>query len=90
MPDLLYLLSNFVRRRKIYVPTYKRKYSHSSVGLLTWTFFVFFVLNVFAEVFWTILITALAFIGYWLHLATDRVELFVDRVAEFFEKAVRE
>lgn len=89
-PDFLYILANFIKRKKDYIPTHKRKYSHSSFGLILWTLGVASVLLIFAiEIFWVILISSLAFIGYWLHLATDKVELFVDKVAEFLEEAVK-
>jgi len=90
-PDFLYLLGNFIKRQKTYVPTQKRKYSHSTLGLISWSITVTFILSFFInEIFWVIIIFSLAFIGYWLHLATDRVEVFVDKIAEFFEKAMKE
>ncbi len=90
-PDVLYLASNILKGKKTYIPTHKRKYSHSTFGLVMWTLSAGIVFYLFVEnTFWLILISSFAFIGYWLHLAIDKVELFVDRVAEFFEKAVRE
>ena len=90
-PDFLYLMSNFIKRRKTYIPTHKRKYSHSTLGLVSWSIAIGFILSLFlTNVFWIIIISSFAFIGYWLHLAVDKVELFVDKIVEFFEKAVKE
>ena len=46
-PDFLYLMSNFIKRKKIYIPTQKRKYSHSALGLVSWSVAVTFILSFF-------------------------------------------
>lgn len=91
MPDFLFLFSNAIRREKVYLPSHKRKFSHSSIGLIAWTciasVFSFFLMQ---DIFWWIVATSLAFTGYWIHLATDKVELFVDKIAEFVEESFKE
>lgn len=88
-PDLLYLFFKLVRRDRSYIPSHKRKYTHGYAGLFFWTFFTCLVSLTFAEIFWVMVFTSLAFTGYWLHLTTDKVELFVDRIAEFVERALK-
>ncbi len=91
MPDFFFLFSNLICRKKVYLPSHKRKFSHSSIGLIAWTciasVFSFFLMQ---DIFWWIVATSLAFTGYWIHLATDKVELFIDKVAEFVEKSFKE
>ncbi len=89
-PDALYLLGNFVKREKKYIPTHRRKYSHGLPGLFLWTCAIGAAGFFLTEIFWAIIFAALAFTGYWLHLATDKVELFVDKIAEFVEKTFKE
>jgi hypothetical protein len=90
MPDFLYLFSKALMNDRTYIPSHKRKYSHGIVGLFSWTLLIFLLSYLYADVFWCIILTALAFVGYWTHLMTDKVELFIDKLAEFFEKALRE
>ncbi len=89
-PDFLYLLGKILRNDKSYVPTHKRKFTHRYPGLISWAVFISVISLLLTDIFWCIINTMLAFIGYWLHLSTDKVESFVDRIAEFIETSMRE
>ncbi len=90
LPDFLYLFGNVIKREKRYIPTHKRKYSHGYLGIFSWSVFVFLLSYKLTDIFWSIIFASIAFIGYWLHLVTDKIELFIDRIAEFVEKAFKE
>jgi small-conductance mechanosensitive channel len=90
MPDIFYIVWKILRNDKSYIPSIKRIYSHRSIGLITYTFSIFMLFNLFFDIKFSLAAAFFAFVGYWSHLATDRVELFVDYLKDFFEKIIKE
>jgi len=90
IPDIAYLLWKFITGDKSYIPSQKRKYSHRTVGLVAYSVIVMALFSFITSLNRSIIITAFAFLGYWVHIATDKVELIIDRLKLFLQKSIRE
>lgn len=90
VPDIAYIIWKFVTWDKSYIPSEKRKFSHRTVGLAAYSTIIFLLFSGMTSLNRTIIITAFAFLGYWAHLATDKVELILDRLKWFLQKSIRE
>ncbi|NOZ81720.1 MAG: hypothetical protein GXO63_01055 [Candidatus Micrarchaeota archaeon] len=88
-PDIFYLVWKIIRNDKSYIPSEKRIYSHRFHGMLVYALFIFFLFLPLGTVK-ACVVSFFAFLGYWVHLTTDRIELLIDRGRKFFERVFRE
>ncbi len=90
VPDIAYLLWKFLSGDKSYIPSEKRKYSHRTFGLALYSIIIFAIFSGMTSFNRSIIITAFAFLGYWIHIATDKVEIIIDKLKWFLEKSIKE
>lgn len=90
VPDISYLIWKFITGDRSYIPSQKRKYSHRTIGLVVYSALIMFLFSSVTSFNRSIIITGFAFLGYWIHIATDKVELIIDRMKKFFEKSIKE
>lgn len=90
IPDIAYLLWKFLIGDKSYIPSEKRKYSHRTIGLLAYSASLVLLFGTITSFNKSLIIAFFAFLGYWAHIATDKVELIIDRLKEFLEKSIKQ
>lgn len=90
VPDIAYLIWKFLRGDKSYIPSEKRKYSHRTIGLVIYSVIIFALFSGITSFNRSIIIAFFAFLGYWIHIATDKVELIIDKLKLFLEKSIKE
>ncbi len=88
-PDIFYLVWKVLRNDRSYVPSEKRIYSHRLRGMLAYSAAVFLVFLP-AGALKAGVLAFFAFLGYWVHLTTDRIELVIDRAKRFVERSMKE
>lgn len=89
-PDALYMITKIIKNDKTYTPSEKRIYSHRFFGLIIYSLIIFFILDIFLTFYKSLIIAFFSFIGYWIHLTTDKVELIIDKIKKTFEETVGE
>ncbi len=90
VPDIAYLLNKILIGNRNYIPSKMRKYSHRTIGLVVYSAVIMLLFSMITSLNRTIIITAFAFLGYWIHIATDKVEIIIDKLKWFLEKSIKE